>query len=112
MQKTNTNCYFSKKIESYAKVTRKLDLLVFNSFLFISDDDEVSKTTTNEDSSEDNDNGMKDDDTPTDDVSGDEFIPKPTNSIDQSSTKGSRVFAKWIDGHFYPGVIGNIGSEK
>ncbi|CAF4587405.1 unnamed protein product [Rotaria sp. Silwood1] len=80
-----------------------------------SDDDEVSKTNTNEDSTdEDNndDDDDDDDDVPTDDISGDEFIPTSKNSTGQSLTKGSRVFAKWLDGHFYPGVIGNSNGEK
>ncbi|CAF5037733.1 unnamed protein product, partial [Rotaria socialis] len=49
---------------------------------------------------------------PTDDVSGDEFIPTTKTSTGQSLTKGSRIFAKWVDGHFYPGVIGNVSGEK
>jgi len=73
-----------------------------------SDDDEVSKTNPIEDSSSDNDD---DDDEPTDNVSGDEFIPT-TKSLGQSLTKGSRVFAEWLDGHFYAGIIGSISGEK
>jgi hypothetical protein len=75
--------------------------------LFYSDNDEVSKSNRNEDSSDDDDNGKKDNE-PTDDISGDEFIPTPPNSAGQSLTKGLRVFAKWVDGHFYPGIIGSI----
>jgi len=78
-----------------------------------SDDDKVSKTNANEDSSTDDDNDEdNEDDEPTDDISGDEFIPTPTNHTGQSLTKNSRVFAKWIDGHFYPGIIGSINGEK
>jgi hypothetical protein len=73
--------------------------------LFYSDNDEVSKTNKNEDSSDDaNDN----DDEPTDNISGDEFIPTPPNSAGETLKKGLRVFAKWIDGHFYPGIIGSV----
>jgi hypothetical protein len=77
-----------------------------------SDNDEVSKANTNKDSSDDDDDDHKDDDEPTDDISGDEFIPKRTNSTGKSLTKGSRIFAKWFDGNFYPGIIGNINSGK
>jgi len=80
--------------------------------LFYSDNDEVSKANTNKDSSDDDDDDHKDDDEPTDDISGDEFIPKRTNSTGKSLTKGSRVFAKWFDGNFYPGIIGNINGGK
>ncbi len=59
--------------------------------------------------SSDNDN---DDDEPTDNISGDEFIPPRTNSTRRLSTKGSRVFARWLDGNFYPGIIGHINGEK
>ncbi|CAF3336629.1 unnamed protein product [Rotaria socialis] len=62
-----------------------------------------------EDSTDDEED---DDEMPTDDVSGDEFIPTTKTSTGQSLTKGSRIFAKWVDGHFYPGVIGNVSGEK
>ncbi|CAF2591714.1 unnamed protein product [Rotaria sp. Silwood2] len=81
-----------------------------------SDDDEVSKTNTNEDSTDDDNNDDDDDDdvddAPTDDISGDEFIPTSKSSTGRSLKKGLRVFAKWVDGHFYPGVIGNSNGEK
>lgn len=86
----------------------------FQFILFDSDNDEVSKGNANEESSDDgNDNeGEEDDDAPTDNISGDEFIPAAKTSIGRSLTKGSRVFAKWVDGNFYPGIIGNIHGEK
>jgi len=58
-----------------------------------------------------NDDGDEDDDMPTDNLSGEEFVP-PVKSSDQPIKKGLRVFAKWIDGHFYPGIIGNVSGEK
>jgi len=48
---------------------------------------------------------------PTDNLSGEEFVPL-VKSSDQPIKKGLRVFAKWIDGHFYPGIIGNVSGEK
>lgn len=40
------------------------------------------------------------------------LFPRRKKSSDQTVRKGSRVFAKWIDNHFYPGIIGNINGEK
>jgi len=76
--------------------------------LFYSDNDEVSKKNKNEDSSDDADDNEDNDDEPTDNISGDEFLPTPPNSGGESLKKGLRVFAKWVDGHFYPGVIGSV----
>jgi hypothetical protein len=71
--------------------------------LFYSDDDEVSKNNTNDDTSDDEES---------DGISGDEFVPTSITPAGQPLVKGSRVFAKWTDDHFYPGVIGNISGEK
>jgi hypothetical protein len=73
--------------------------------LFSSDNDEISKDDTDEESSDD-------DDVPTDNISGDEFIPTLKKSTNQSLTKALRVFAKWVDGNFYSGIIGNVNGEK
>ncbi|CAF1307195.1 unnamed protein product [Rotaria magnacalcarata] len=74
----------------------------------------ISKPAQNddEDSTGDDEEDDDDDEIPTDDVNGDEFIPPTKTSTRQSLTKGSRIFAKWVDGHFYPGVIGNVSGEK
>lgn len=87
---------------------------------FISDDDTATSNKLNakndssssDENDEDKDDDKNEDDIPTDDISGDEFIPEPKSSTEQALTKGLRVFAKWIDGHFYPGVIGNVSGEK
>ena len=76
---------------------------------FISDDDEAPKDNTDDESSDDENEG---DDAPTDNISGDEFIPPRNSSAGQSLTKGARIYAKWVDGHFYPGIIGNINGDK
>ncbi len=101
---------FLLKSQKLFKGNTKISYNCIEFILFYSDNDEVSKSNTNKDSSDDDDH--KDDDEPTDDISGDEFIPKRTNSTGKSLTKGSRVFAKWVDGNFYPGIIGNINGGK
>ncbi len=90
-------------------ISSNLQFILF----FYSDHEDVSKGNANDDSSDDdNDKEEEDDDAPTDNISGDEFIPTRKNLTGKSLTKGSRVFAKWVDGHFYPGIIGNIHGEK
>jgi hypothetical protein len=80
--------------------------------LLYSDDDKITKTVRIAADSSDDDKDEDEDDKPTDDITGDEFIPTAANTIEQSLAKNSRVFAKWLDGCFYPGVIGNINGEK
>ncbi|UJR37367.1 hypothetical protein I4U23_030075 [Adineta vaga] len=78
------------------------------------DDDDVISVDPDENSSDDNkdedDNDNDDDDEPTGNLSGDDFMP--TNSSGQPVKKGLRVYAKWLDGHFYPGIVGNVSGEK
>ena len=81
----------------------------------ISDDDDVIHVESTEESGNDKKNKSDEDDDddedePTDDISGEEFVP--TNTSGQPLKKGSRVYAKWLDGHFYPGIVGNINGEK
>lgn len=111
-QETNFNCYLSKDIKTCSKVIRQLPITILNSYCFYSDGgNKVSKTVTIVDLSDD-DNNEGEDEKPTDDVSGDEFIPTSTTSTGQPLKKSSRVYAKWTDGNFYPGIIGNIHGEK
>ncbi|CAF1042036.1 unnamed protein product [Adineta steineri] len=75
------------------------------------DDEVVRKPNINDDSSDDDDDDENtEDDEPTDDITGEEFIP--TNSSGKLLTKGLRVFAKWTDGHFYSGSIASINGER
>lgn len=78
---------------------------------FFSDREEASKDNAENDSSDTEDEDEPDD-VPTDDISGDEFNPARTNFAGEPLTKGLRVFAKWLDGHFYPGIINSVNSDK
>lgn len=75
----------------------------------MSDDDDVIHIDDDDESSDD-DNDDDDDDGPSDDVTGDEFVPPTVSS--QSLKKGSRLFAKWHDGNFYPGLVSYVSGEK
>ncbi|CAF3873229.1 unnamed protein product, partial [Adineta steineri] len=74
------------------------------------DDDEVVRKPNIHDDSSDDDGHSTEDDEPTDDITGEEFIP--TNSSGKLLTKDLRVFAKWTDGHFYSGSIASINGER
>ena len=65
--------------------------------------------TSNE---EEDDDDEESDSQVTENVSGDEFEPPSMNRAEKTIGKGSRVFAKWVDGHYYPGAVGNISGEK
>ncbi|CAF0929080.1 unnamed protein product [Adineta ricciae] len=79
-----------------------------------SDDDDVIHVESTEESGDDkknkSDEDDDDEDEPTDNISGEDFVP--TNTSGQALKKGSRVYAKWLDGHFYPGIVGNINGDK
>ena len=73
-----------------------------------SDDSDDEKAASERDSDKDD----NDDNTMTDDLTGEDFIPPSNGLAAKPIQNGSRIFAKWRDGRFYPGVIGNMNGDK
>lgn len=70
------------------------------------DDKAGSENDNNDDEDDDEEN------TVTEDLDGQEFIPPLDGIAAKPIRSGSRIFAQWRDGRFYPGVVSNLSGEK